>query len=377
MPSLPHSSAVSASKTAAPVAAPGEAGNALPDRLLLGVGVDPRVEELLELARLDAGHRLLLRDHALLLHRDREPDGGLAGPLGVAGLEHVELAALDRELEVLDVLVVGLQLLGVLGELLVDLGHRLLEARDRLGVPDAGDDVLALRVGQVVAVELLRAGDRVAGEGDAGARSLAHVAEDHGLDVDGGAEVVGDLLRPPVGDRAVGVPGAEDGLDGRSQLIHRVVGKFLAGVGLVDALEDLDDLAQVLRRELRVGLDAGKLLGPAERFLEDVAVDALDDLAEHLDEAAVGVEGEPLVTGEPLQPAQRVGVQAQVEDRVHHPGHRELGPRADAHQERVGGVAEALAGRLLDVLEGRRSPAPTGLPGTCGRRRSTAGRPRS
>ena len=36
---------------------------------------------------------------------------------------------------------------------------------------DAGDDVLALGIDQELAVELVLAGGRVAGEGDAGARS--------------------------------------------------------------------------------------------------------------------------------------------------------------------------------------------------------------
>ena len=41
----------------------------------------------------------------------------------------------------------------------------------------------------------------------------------------------------------------------------------------------------------------------------------------------------------------------EVEDRVHHPGHRELGAGADAHEERVRGVAEALAGLRLDLAD--------------------------
>ena len=233
----------------------------LADRLLLGVGIDAGMEQLLELARLDPGDRLLLADDSLLLHRDRQPHRGLAGPLRVPGLEHVELAPLDRELEVLDVLVMGLQLLGVIGELLVDLGHPLLQAGDRLSVADAGHDVLALRVVEVVAVELLGSGDRVAGESHARPRALAHVAEDHGLDIDRGPEVVRDFLRPPVGDGAVGVPGAEDGFDRLPELVHRVGREVLAGLSLVEADEALDQLPEVGRVELGVGLDAGQLLG--------------------------------------------------------------------------------------------------------------------
>ena len=59
---------------------------------------------------------------------------------------------------------------------------------------DAGDHVFALRVFEELAVEGLLAGGGVAGEADAGGGGVAQVAEDHGLHVDGGAEIVGDLV---------------------------------------------------------------------------------------------------------------------------------------------------------------------------------------
>ena len=42
-------------------------------------------------------------------------------------------------------------------------------------------------------------------------------------------------------------------------------------------------------------------------------------------------------------------VEAQVEDRVHHAGHRERSARANRHEQRVGGVAELLAAAGLEV----------------------------
>ena len=69
----------------------------------------------------------------------------------------------------------------MLDELLVDLGHTSFsQLGDGLGGAHAGDHVLALGVDQELAEELLLAGGGVAGEGNAGAGVIAHVAEDHG-----------------------------------------------------------------------------------------------------------------------------------------------------------------------------------------------------
>ena len=73
-----------------------------------------------------------------------------------------------------------------------------MHPRDRVGCADAGDNVFSLRIGEEFAVEPGLAGRRVAGEAHPGTRSLALVAEDHLDDVDGGADVVGNLVGAPV-----------------------------------------------------------------------------------------------------------------------------------------------------------------------------------
>ena len=87
-----------------------------------------------------------------------------------------------------------LQTRGDLAQLLIHLRHLAVQVHYGVRGADPGHDVFALGVGQVFAVELLVAGGRVAGEADAGRRVIAHIAEYHGLDVDGGAEVIGDLI---------------------------------------------------------------------------------------------------------------------------------------------------------------------------------------
>ena len=209
--------------------------------------VERGAQELVDVARLDPRHCLVLRDEAFLDHVDGDPHGGGRGALGRARLEHVQPAALDRELEVLDVAVVALELLADLLELGVHAGHVGLHLRDLGRRPDAGHDVLALGIGEVLAEERLLAGVRIARECDAGARVVAHVAEDHRHDVHGGAEVVRDLLAVAVVHRALAEPRPEDGLDREVELLVRVRGEVAAG-GLADDRPVLARRARAGRR---------------------------------------------------------------------------------------------------------------------------------
>jgi hypothetical protein len=86
--------------------------------------------------------------------------------------------------------------------------------------------------------------------------------------------------------------------------------------------------------------------------LEQLAVDVEHGLAEHLDEPAVGVPGEAVVAAGLLgQAVHGLVVQPDVEDGLHHAGHRELRAGADADEQRVVGLAERLAHPLLHRAE--------------------------
>src|SRR5262249_22692883 len=95
--------------------------------------------------------------------------------------------------------------------------------------------------------------------------------------------------------------------------------------------------------------------------LEEVTVDALDDLAEHLDEAAVGVERKAIVAGERPQALEGAAVETEGEGGVPHPRRREPGARADAGEERSPGVARSFPRLLLDMRPGLGDLVPESL----------------
>ena len=243
-------------------------------------------------------------------------------------------------------------------------GKCLRQIVEVLGVADAGDDVFALGVDEEVAVGPVLAGGGVAGEADAGARVVVAVAEHHRLHVDGRAQVVADPLAHPIGDRPGAVPALEHRLHGAAELLDRVLRERLAGRFLDHGLVLLAQLLQHAGRELGVVGDPGLGLGVLERMLERGAVDVEHDAPVHREEPAVRVVGEALVGagGEPLDAAV---VETEVQDGVHHPGHRELGARPHADEERVARVAEPAAHLALQpgdvfgdlVVEPVRPPA--------------------
>ena len=210
----------------------GRGRQALGQRVALEVGRELRHQQLLQHRRVDTQQRLFLGDQALVAHFDRAAHHAARVHLAVARLQAVEDALLDGEFEILHFAIVRFKAVVQLDQLVVDIGHFLRHLGDGLGRADAGDDVLALGIDEVFAVNHVLAGAGVAGEADAGARVVAHVAEDHGDDVD--RRAAGLVGRDPellaVVDGALAVPGTEHGLDGDVELFEGVLREGLAGV---------------------------------------------------------------------------------------------------------------------------------------------------
>ena len=86
-------------------------------------------------------------------------------------------------------------------------------------------------------------------------------------------------------------------------------------------------------------------------LFECATVETQDDRAEALNEASVGVAAEARVAGASRQTLEGLGVESEVQHRVHHSGHRHTSTRSHRYQERIGGVAEALAGLHFNFVE--------------------------
>ena len=333
----------------------------------LGVCGDLRVHELVELGGVHAQQRLLAGDEPLALHLHGDAQRRLGRALAHARLQEVEPALLDGELDVHHVAVVTLEDAEDLFELLAGLlqARGVAQPLDGTRVADAGHDVLALGVHEVVAVGLSLAGGGVAREGHARGGGGALVAKGHGLHVHGRAQVVGDVVLAAVEARPLAVPGAEDGGDGQAELGSGVLREgrhaFLVqklrvcrGVGVLgeDPLEHGDEGAEGVRVEVRVGGGAGGLARLEDGTLEEVGVDAHDHVGEHLDEAAVGVPGKTRVFRLGGEPLDRRVIEAQVKHRVHHAGHGDGGTGAHGDEQGVVRVAQALADAALEVGAG-------------------------
>jgi len=213
----------------------------LGEHLDLGVRVDHRMKNLVELAGGHPHHGLLFADQPFAHHVEGNLDGGGRGALARAGLQEVQHTLLHGELQVLHIAVMAFEFFINPRERLVHLGHVRFQLVDGVRRANARNHVLALRVDHVLAVEFPFAGGGVAGERHARRRCRPHVAEHHRLHGDGGAPVAGDLVHAPVGAGAVGIPGFEHRLDSHPELLHWVVREFVVDALSDDGLELTDD----------------------------------------------------------------------------------------------------------------------------------------
>ena len=110
------------------------------------VRVEHRGKQRIDGIRGNLHERGLALEQSFVVHLHGDADRGEPGALAVAGLQHVELLVLDRELEVLHVAEMALELGAHILEFVVEPRHVVGQLGDRLRRPHARHDIFALGV---------------------------------------------------------------------------------------------------------------------------------------------------------------------------------------------------------------------------------------
>jgi hypothetical protein len=87
-------------------------------------------------------------------------------------------------------------------------------------------------------------------------------------------------------------------------------------------------------------------------IFEEMVFDAKDNIERHVDETAIAVIGEAGIAGAAGEAFDGLVVEAEVEHRVHHAGHRRAGAGADGDEQRIILVAKTGTGDLADASHG-------------------------
>ena len=239
-------------------------------------------------------------------------------------------------------------------QLLGDIHKGVISVRDfsfqtfNLGsIANAGHHVFTLGIDKVFAEHLILASLRIARESDARAGVIAHIAENHSLDIDSGAERVRDVLAAAVINRALGVPRTKYCLDSVLHLHQWVLWEVEAHLALDNLFKLVGQILPIGRVQLSIELDA--LLGfiAIQNIVKRFIRDAKHNAAKHLHQAAVRICHEAFVAGEGNHTLGSFVVHADIEDSVHHAGHGELGARAAGNQQWILRVAKNLTGFLF------------------------------
>ncbi len=284
-------------------------------------GVELRMEQGIKLLRVDHKYGLFLVDHTLVNEVAGDLESGGSGTLAVTGLEHIELTAFDGELHILHIFIVIFKLGGDVNELLINLGHSVVELIDCLRGTNTGDNVLALSVHKEFAEQLLFAGGGVTGKGNACTGIVAHIAEYHRLYVDGSTPRGGDIVHTAIIDGALVVPRTEYGLDSAHELLTRLLREVYAELLLVELFEADDHILEILGVQLGVHLDTLLFLEFVDDFFEALLRELHNDVGIHLNETAIAVESKALVVHQLGDSENDLIVDAEVEDGIHHTGH--------------------------------------------------------
>ena len=116
-------------------------------------------------------------------------------------------------------------------------------------------------------------------------------------------------------------------------------------------LEQVDELEHVVFVQLVVVGHATLFLDLIDELLKGALRQLHNDIREHLDETAVRIACKARVAGQLCNGVADDVVHAEVQDGIHHTGHGCACARANRYEQRGIGIAQMLAGHLLELIE--------------------------
>ena len=310
------------------------------------------MKKLVDLIRSDSEKCVILRDELFVNHVYSDFYSCRSRSFAVSRLEHPEFSVFDRELDILHVAVVKFEFFVDVAEIFVNFGHIFFKRRifrssffftdvvvvspfsaagksDLLRSSDTCNDIFTLSVDEVFAEENVFACCRISRESNACRAVIAHVSENHGLNVYSGSPVIGEAVHFAVNDSSFVHPASENRVDRAPELFFRIGRKLFSGLLFDDGFVRFNELFQVFDSHFEVVFDAVFVLESCDCVLEVLAFDPHNDVSVHLHETAEAVPCKTGVTVGFDKSLKRIFVKTEVENRVHHAGHRSTSAAAD------------------------------------------------
>ncbi len=151
--------------------------------------------------------------------------------------------------------------------------------------------------------------------------------------------------------RAGVVPRTEYGFDSLEKLFLGVVGEVFAELRLVFCLELVSEAFKVVRSKVNVVFDALFFLHFVDKLLEIFLTDLHNDVREHLDKSSVTVPspaGVARLRGDGIY--NRL-VETEVQNGVHHAGHRSSCARTNGNEQGIFLIPELLAADFFHLVD--------------------------
>ena len=137
-----------------------------------------------------------------------------------------------------------------------------------------------------------------------------------------------DSVRSAVDHRSVVHPASENGADCAPDLFHRIGWEVFSSASFDQLFELRDQFLQLSDRQLRIFLNSGLFTLVFKSDFEWITfcfifwLQLENDVAVHLDESTIAIPCRSFITGLLRECNNGVVVQADIENGVHHAGHR-------------------------------------------------------
>ena len=327
------------------------------DYFFRSFGIQHRVQQLIQLIGADAHNSFFFGQHAFFIHFNSHADSSGRGAFAVAALQHPQFTVFNGKFHILHIFVVSFEVVFGINQFFIQIRHQFFQRiafafrRHRLRGTNTGHNVFTLGVNQIFAVINVFTGRGVAREADTGSAVIAGITEDHGLYVNGCTPVTRNIVQFAVSNGFLNHPGLEHGADTGPQLFPRILRNDFVQSD-TDFFIFFNQFFQIIGSQICIGFIAFGFFHSFQSMFKFIDVGFQNYVGIHHQETTIRVIGKSFVIGSFGQTFNGFIIQTEVQNGIHHTGHRNAGAGTNREEQRVVGITEFFAHNFFNTGNG-------------------------
>ena len=245
-----------------------------------------------------------------------------------------------------------LQLIPNRNQLIIQTLILLPQRINRQRRPNPSNNILTLRIHQVLTIKLILTRRRIPRKTNTSPRTLTLIPENHRLHINSSPNKPVNIIHPPISNRPIIIPRTKNSVDSHIQLLPRIIRKHPTRLLLNNSLITLNNFLQIFNTQITIQTNTLLFLNRFQNTLKRMMRNIHNNIPKHLNKSPIRIINKSLIALHRGYLRRRphlrnhslntLIIQTQIQNSIHHPRQTNSRTTPNRNQQRITNITQPL-----------------------------------